>query len=449
MTLLKRLFGGRSADEEQARGEALLAEGDAGGAKLAFERALHKAKDAPAARRDELLKKMHEAQDAIAQTRLREAEAYLAANEVELAQVELQGALEVVVDENLRARAQRIVDTLERSDAVARAAPTDLSADEVLGAMAGSWEDAQAAEYAELGDPFEAALLALHDGKARTALEAMNDLLDQADEPRYLWYEVGRAHFELDEPSESELDDGADALRTFIECMDEHEGGDARLTAHLLLARLADGNDDVEEAVAELEAAAAALQHDPRPYKELGAYLRSKNRGAEAVEVLELALQGSEETPDWAFLTELGLAYEAAGNRPAAIETLEGVLQTLAAHRRLDFPPPTAVSLARLHEEENNLERAADLYRTLCDGSDRGNHATYHYEAGRLLRKLDLASESRRMLTRARALAKQLEDRVTSADHPDTQQAVLDRAREEISALSAKIESELAELGEE
>ena len=445
MTLLRRLFGGRTLEEERARGEALLADGDPGGAKLAFERALEKAGQSPPAVRDELTQKMHLAQDAIAERRIQEAETYLDGGDIALARGELNGALEVAVSDVLRTRAQQIVDTLERSDAVARAAPEDVSSDDVLAAMAGTWEDSQASEYETMGERFESALLLLHDGNAKEALQEMNGLLDEAKEPRYLWYEVGRAHFELDSPTDAELEEGADALRTFLECLDEHEGGDARLTAHLLLARLADRQGEVDEAVEELEAAAAALEHDPRPYKELGAYLRSKGRGAEAVEVLELALQGSDEAPDWAFLTELGLAYEEAGHRRGAIETLEGVLQTLAAHRRLDFPPVTAVPLARMHEEEGNLERAADLFRTLCDGSDRANHASYHYEAGRLLRKLDLPEESHRMLTRARALTTQLEERLRAAEPNEDQRDVLERAREEIAALSRKIDEELPE----
>ena len=44
------------------------------------------------------------------------------------------------------------------------------------------------------------------------------------------------------------------------------------------------------------------------------------------------------------------------------------------------------------------------MYRALSQGSDRERHASYHYEAGRLLRELGLADEARRMLTRAEAL---------------------------------------------
>jgi lipoprotein NlpI len=50
------------------------------------------------------------------------------------------------------------------------------------------------------------------------------------------------------------------------------------------------------------------------------------------------------------------------------------------------------------------LDRAADMYRALSQGSDRERHARYHYEAGRLLHAIGLMDEARRMLTRAEAL---------------------------------------------
>ena len=72
--------------------------------------------------------------------------------------------------------------------------------------------------------------------------------------------------------------------------------------------------------------------------------------------------------------------------------------------RSADFPPTTATTLAKLYEADGRLDRAADLYRALSQGSDRDRHALYHYEAGRLLEALGLDEEARRMLTRAEAL---------------------------------------------
>jgi lipoprotein NlpI len=62
------------------------------------------------------------------------------------------------------------------------------------------------------------------------------------------------------------------------------------------------------------------------------------------------------------------------------------------------------------------------LYRALSQGSDREHHASYHYEAGRLLGELGLSDEARRMLTRAQALTSEedtaLRDRIVALLEP-------------------------------
>jgi tetratricopeptide (TPR) repeat protein len=80
------------------------------------------------------------------------------------------------------------------------------------------------------------------------------------------------------------------------------------------------------------------------------------------------------------------------------------VIEFFRNHQIDDYPPTTATALARLYEADGRLDRAADMYRALSQGSDREQHALYHYEAGRLLRALELEDEAHRMLTRAKAL---------------------------------------------
>jgi hypothetical protein len=60
--------------------------------------------------------------------------------------------------------------------------------------------------------------------------------------------------------------------------------------------------------------------------------------------------------------------------------------------------------LAKLHEDDGNLARAADLFGTLAKGEDVLNHGLYHREAGRLLEELGLHDEARRMRERAEGL---------------------------------------------
>jgi tetratricopeptide (TPR) repeat protein len=108
--------------------------------------------------------------------------------------------------------------------------------------------------------------------------------------------------------------------------------------------------------------------------------------------------------PDWRVLQELGLAQAEAGHDAAAIETLEQVIEVLTGRQHYDLPPATATRLAELHEQRGNLERAADLYRALTEGSDGDNLPAYHRKAAGLLERLGMDDEAHRLGQRADAL---------------------------------------------
>jgi tetratricopeptide (TPR) repeat protein len=264
----------------------------------------------------------------------------------------------------------------------------------------GQWEEAQADEYEGYGDVFLAALLAMQREEFDEARVRLDALVDQAPEPRYLWLEVGRARL-LSE----DVAGGKAALELFLDALPGEQGGETKLAANLALARLADEAEHFEEAMGYFEGAVHALPEDYRPYLAMGAFLRGKGHGEEALDVLQTSLELSKTSgTDWRLLEELGLASELAGKAEDARSFLNQVIDFFTQHQITDFPPTTATTLAKLCEEEGRLDRAADLYRALSQGSDRDNHVLYHYEAGRLLQALGLDQESRRMLTRAEAL---------------------------------------------
>jgi tetratricopeptide (TPR) repeat protein len=197
-------------------------------------------------------------------------------------------------------------------------------------------------------------------------------------------------------------------LQRFLDAIDEDGPSETRLAIHLTLARLADEDGQFEEAMAHLDVAVQAMPRDYRPYLAMGTFLRDKGHGDEALEVLRTALELSRNAgTDWRLLEELGLTSEQVGKADDARWFLEQVIEYFTQHRITDFPPPTARTLAKLYESQGRLERAADMYRALCQGSDRERHAAYHYEAGRLLRELGLKDEAHRILTRAQALTPQ------------------------------------------
>ena len=432
MSLLKRIFGGKSFDELRAEADSQFDAGELGAAKLTYERALDRAKDAPADALAAVRERIDACCDGIARRRIEVGRGHVQAGELDLAREELEGAADTAVSEEVAGEARRLIDAMEQRDALARAEEVEVTDEEKLAVMAGSWEDEQAEEYAGYGERFEQALLAMQDdaqpdqpaevvaagasepeeaqadgaggayrAPAHGAREMLETLLENAEAPRYLWLEVGRARL-LD----GHLEAGERALRTFLETLEDEEGGDARLSAHREIAGVLDERGDEEGAIAELSAAVEQLPEDPRPLLALGHYLRTRGHPKEAVEVLEAAVDVmGESRPEWRVLQELGLACAEAGDEDRAVDMLETVIKMLVARNHYDYPPETAVALARLHEKRGKTERAADLFRALTRGSDRRNHLAYHLEAARLLGDLELTDEAHRMLQRAAALA--------------------------------------------
>ena len=158
MSLFKKLFSADHAGLEK-KADALYAAGDFGPAKLAYEKALG---GAPDEARADLEDKMRRCLDAIARQRIDEAKAYLAAGSVELAAQEIQGALEVAVDEATRAEASALLDGLEAEDARAQAVTLEMTDEERIAVLMGQWEEDQAAEYEGYGEELLQALVRLH-----------------------------------------------------------------------------------------------------------------------------------------------------------------------------------------------------------------------------------------------------------------------------------------------
>lgn len=403
MSILGGLFRKKPLAELEAEANALVASGRFGEGKLAFDRLASRAEKEDPELATRAQARSNQACDSIAEARVNEAAELAQAGHTDLAREELKHALETAQSDAVRTLVRAAMTGMEQKDASkqAAAAPVKLSDEERLTLISGSWEPLQAEELEGYGEPMMQALLAIDEERADDALALLLPLSHTAKEPSYLWLELSRAQLLA-----QQLDASEQSLRKFIARIGPEEGGTARLLAHRELARLLHERSDREGAVRELEACAEALEDDPRPLLDLGNYLRLIGRASEAVEVLELCAQLFDEgAVEWPVTLELGLACADAGQSARAIEALEGVVQTLLSRGNQDLPPAAAIGLAKLHEAEGNLVRAADLYRTLAQGEDRVNHASYHLEAARLLEKLGLADEARRMRERADALS--------------------------------------------
>ncbi|UJR81612.1 hypothetical protein [Sandaracinus amylolyticus] len=412
MSFLKRMFGGASAEDERREGDRLWGAKDFFQARQAYERAIEKAKGGGELR-EHCEARLVACADAMAEARIEEAEALRRDGQIEIARGELSTAIDLARSPKVRERARRAMEMLERRDAVEQAtAVPELTDDERWAVIAGNWDEAQLDELDAHGDEGRAAILAVHavadetdveqqKVRAKSARAVLERLVESDADAVYLWLEVGRARL-IDGDEEG----GAKALGAFLERVGEDGNADARLAAHVALAALADKQGDEEKAIEWLQQGIDVMPGDPRPFLQLGVYLRQKGHAEEAVEVLETAIElMDEDRPSWEAFQELGLAKRDAGHDAEAIDLLEKVLRFFVARSRLDFPSSTARPLAELHEKAGRLERAADLYRGLANGSDRANHLAYHRDAARVLTELGLLAEARRMLTRAAALA--------------------------------------------
>jgi len=324
----------------------------------------------------------------------------LQAGHLDLAVEELEHARQTAASSATRTAIQDEIDALQRSEVRREMQVEEAPADARFDLLSGSWEDDQYEEYIAHGEPLRDALLALDSGDAASAREILEALLPEAAEPRYLWFELGRARLIL-----GDAEPAREALTTFLGRVGPDEGGDARLVAHMELAAIHTERAETEAAIGQYQAALEAFADDPRPYLAMGSFFRHSELWEEAVEVLEAGLSVLDENrPDFRFWHELGLAHAGLGQDAQAIELLERVVSFLTSHKQLDLPPEGTRRLAELQERAGKPERASDLFALLAAGSDRPNLGLYHLEAGRLMHGLGLDRDARRMLQRASEL---------------------------------------------
>jgi len=401
MSFLKKLFGGSSFEDLRAEGDAHFAQKRFGEAKLTYDRALAKEKGVAADGVAHVRAQIDASRDAIARERMASAVELDRHGDLALARAELEGALETAASEELVRAIERQLEALERGDARKRAAAVDVSDDEMFEAMSGNWEPEQVDEYAAAGPKLREALLASNAGRFIEAVALLEALVAAAKSPNYLHFELGIARVSVEDSTGAE-----ESLRAFVKSIGPEEGGSARLAAHGALAEIVYARGDEEGAVNELGAAIEALEEDPRPYIMLGNFLRKRGHAESAIDVLESAVAVIGEGQVDLFVTqELALAHRDAGHDAEAEKMLELVIDTHVKQARLDFPVETAVALAELHEKRGNVQRAADLWRSLTRGSDRTNHLRYHREAARLLVDLGMRDKARRMYQRTAELA--------------------------------------------
>lgn len=402
--MLNRIFGKKPFDALCAEADRLFGREEYGRAKLAYEKA-NDARDASPEQKARMMSQVAACCNAIARSRMAEAARLLEQGSMDLAEEELLHAQQTAHCEELkRVIAERLEASRRQDFREHRVQAEELDEDSRYLALGGHWEEAQALEYETYGERFRQALLRLHDDHVQVAAASRDfeTLLAEVEEDaEYLWFEVGRARLRNGDPRGA-----SEAFSTFIKRMGPGEGGDTRLSAHMALATLAAEQDDLEGALNCYGDAIEAMPEDPRPYLAMGAFMRRHQLCDEAIDVLMSGLNVlGEDQPHFLIWQELGLAYAQSEHSGQAIHWLEKVVGFFAARQHFDLPPEGASTLARLHEQQGNPGRAADLFKLLSEGSDRSNLLHYHVEAARLLEGLGALEDARRMLARAIELA--------------------------------------------
>ncbi|MBP7685255.1 MAG: tetratricopeptide repeat protein [Deltaproteobacteria bacterium] len=399
MSFFKKLIGS-DPDTHLRKAEELFARGAFGEAKLAFEKARDALPGDRRSERDGVVVRIDACRDGIAQNRIAQGLLLRERGERELAKEELRGALDVAADPALVDRAQAELDDVDRVEVQQANRRVVMTREERIAVLAGSWYEEQASEYAGYGDEFFDALLALDDEDFPAARDGFAAVLAKADEPVYLILEHAKA-CTLAGDSEAAVA----GYQRFLAALPEGEGGDRRLGAHIQIGSLHGLAGDQEAALDAFQAAVEDFPDDYRPYFALGQQLRISGAPAEALEVLELALDRAGASPEWSLLEEIGLTLAETGNGPGATAQLETVLKRFVDRGDAFIPPRTAWRLAALYEEQGRLDRAADVWRMLAERGPQTERARAHGEAGRLLAAIGLDDEAKKMLKRGVVLS--------------------------------------------
>jgi tetratricopeptide (TPR) repeat protein len=407
MSFLQKLFGG-TFESNSEEGKALFEDRQFGDAKLALERALAKSKGESPEQVEAVRELVAKCKVMLARVKIQEADEIAESGDLESAVYLLKDAREICGEPEIIDAIQNRFKQYEAEDTRRLVEEVDeISEDELMTIIAGTWTEAQADEYAAMPDTLRDALIKGHDGDHEGAVHILKEIVSSGElsvTPRYLIFELGK-----EQVLAEQFSDAVETLRTFLETVeDDEEAMEVCVAACDINAAALSALDRHDEAAAELKRATRLTPEDHRAYLKLGVFLRSREIYESSVLALETAreLMGQMQ-PDFTVIRELGFTYLAMDRKEEAMECLKAVIEHLASRgEHTQFDPETAVALAAMHEERGEAMQAADLFRHLAVGYDTRNHFTYNLEAARLLKvagaKRDLVDK---YVTRARELA--------------------------------------------
>ncbi|MBN2527530.1 MAG: hypothetical protein JXR76_14140 [Deltaproteobacteria bacterium] len=385
MSFFKWISGGSFADLRK-EGDDLYKQENYGEARLVFQKALKKSKDANEKELQAVRERVADCSRQLANQRIESARTFFRSGDIEHAYELLDDALQISDSEEVHrvVQAYRAEFDAEVKKDEAESNP-EMSEEELIAVIAGSWSAGMASEFAGFPESFYHAQIAAHEGKVPEAIERLKALSSEVDlsGAQYYYLELGRLQFEIDQ-----LDDAEASLQRFLAQTEGDEEVEERWVAHHLLATMYAKNDNYKAAETEFMNAYRAAPNNHVPLLHFGVFLRDRGELERSKRTLENAMDMMVAMhPDMRVVRELGLTHLAMGARIEAMDFLKSVLdhccQTVG-HEQYD--PDAAVPLAKLYEEDGRLRDASDIYRHLANGYDNENMFVYNTEAARLLK---------------------------------------------------------------
>ncbi len=396
-------FTGGTFESNLKDADSLFDNKEYGEAKLTYQRALKKQKDVPSSEIEHIKKRVEQCSFYLAEARVDNSKKYFNSGDIETAFTMLDDALDISSDPQIKILVDETKKTFEiQTEKEVEESSHEMSDDDILAVISGTWTFNQAEEYASMPEIFMQGLIYAHDNKIDDSIKCILSAIEQKPNALLPRLELAKLFTLI-----KKYDEAEENIKLFLnKAHDDHV--DERVAAYTLMAQLYIEKKDFKEAEAALMSAYKAAPDNHASLLNLGLFLREQKEYKRSKTTLKNALDimGSLH-PDMRVPRELGLTCLAMGDKKEAKDYLASCIEywnSTGEHDKYD--PEVALPLASLYEEEGELEKACNLFRHLCTGYDNRNFFHYNIESARLLFKLpDMESVAQQYANAAKKLA--------------------------------------------
>ncbi|MBN2804809.1 MAG: tetratricopeptide repeat protein [Deltaproteobacteria bacterium] len=406
MSLIDWLTGG-TFETNQQNGNELFDDKQYGEAKLAYQRALKKTKNVENNEIEKAKKRIVECSFFLASMRLETAKKIFDSGDTERALEAIEDIDDISDDPRIIEKTQELVQYFEKMQSESEASQAEHMSDEdIIAVISGTWTMNQAEEFSDMPETFLQGLVAAHDGDTEKAVALVKKAIDEYENAVLAHLELAKLYI-----LNKKYNEALATIELFTsKAVDDFT--DELLTAFTMQAQINIELKNFEQAEKALLNAYKADPENHVPMLNLGMFLRDQKEYKRAKTALKNALDNmGKQHPDMRVPKELGLTILAMGDKKEAKDYLKSCIEYWNSQGEYNqYDPETALALAKIHEEDGELEESSGIYRHLCQGYDRDNFFTYNYEAARLLLKLNKKDVAKKYLVDAEKLASDKND---------------------------------------